>query len=171
MTRLACRNCTIHGVFVRGSSTRRAGMGAHRGYSALPACAGCVALPRFPRRGRGMRGTATVSAQGTWDTWHCHGSRAAKRGAASPRPSSRHTYVLPSRSQFRALLRLLLALVDNALRLLGRARQQANFHDLHKRREADVTLYLRGNLSCQREKVLSTVGFDVNAHGIASLEV
>lgn len=158
MTRLACRNCTIHGVFVRGLSTRRAGMGAHGGYSALPACAGCVALPRFPRRGRGMRGTATVSAQ--------------RRGAQHRHAPLRVTlYVLPSRSQFRALLRLLLALVDNALRLLGRARQQAIFHDLHKRREADVALYLRGNLSCQREKVLSTVGFDVNAHGIASLEV
>ena len=34
-----------------------------------------------------------------------------------------------------------------------------------------MALHLRGNLPCQREEVLSTVGLDVNAHGIAPLEV
>ena len=43
-----------------------------------------MALPRFSRRTYPCRrGTATVLAQGTWDAWHCHGSRAGYVGCVA----------------------------------------------------------------------------------------
>ena len=45
-------------------------------YSSRAACAGCVAVPRFPRRNLGMCGSATLFAQNERDAWQYHSSRA-----------------------------------------------------------------------------------------------